>query len=239
MLRRLLPIVATLLAALTLAGCVAFPTDPIRRPFFYDVRDVSVIANEQVPLALTTGVDQRVSAAIKATERRVATERVVLTVKIESYRAVRYLGDRRALARFKVTAADVVTGNPVAAGSFLVRSNTDNPDIAIQALADEIAARIRFSFALQTPSLVRVVKPKPRTSTRLKTDYVTEETIAPDATFDAFVQKPDVSVEVVKPTVRSGTNLEDGANASISLSPAPKVETAAPKCASNDPACKP
>lgn len=235
---RLLPLAATLILAFLLASCTAFGRGPIQRPLFYDVRDASVIAGEQVPLALLAGVDQRLSAAIAQTVRTTPTQRVVLTVRVTDYKPVGVRGDRRASARFRVTAADVETGNPVAVGNYFVHSTTDSPVMADQSLAEEIAARIRYAFVLQTPR-VAVAKPKPRSSTRMKPQAAATPAAAAAAavvpTDRATPAPAPAPSNTAAPAVSSGTNIEAGAEGVIRLG-APPAAACDP---ATDPACTP
>ncbi|KQW27671.1 hypothetical protein ASE36_18105 [Rhizobium sp. Root274] len=166
---------------LCLASCASIQARMFPRPLVYYVRNVMVIADARLPLDLIAGVDARVSAAIAATRPPQGAERVVLMVKID--RLDHGEGARRRMERahFTVTATSVDTGEPVAEGKYVVNAPTDDPRFALGALAEEIAARIRFDFSLAHP-LVRSV-PAPKTlSTRLKTDPEMPSTPTPRAT---------------------------------------------------------
>lgn len=185
-------IAAAIGLVLLLASCSLIYGRSIDRPLVYYVRNVTVMADLKVPLDLIESVDRRVSAAIAATRAPQGAERVVLLVKID--RLGYGEGARRSLAqaRFTVTATSVETGEPVAQGAFTVNSPTNDPRWARQALAEEIAARIRFAFSLTTPRIRKVVAPR-TISTRLKTDP------APVIVPSAAPVKPQATV--VEPTV--------------------------------------
>lgn len=155
--------------ALLLASCSVFFGRSIDRPLVYYVRNVTVMADARIPLDLIESVDRRVSAAIAATRPPAGAERVVLLVKIDRLGFGEGARRRLAQAKFTVTATSVETGQPVAQGVFTVNSPTDDPRWARQALAEEVAARIRFAFSLTTP---RVRKPLPQRtiSTRLASE---------------------------------------------------------------------
>mgnify|MGYP001359649013 CR=1 FL=1 len=239
-LARLLAVVAVLSV---LPSCILSGREPIRRPLMYDVRDVAVIGREDVPVTVLAGVDRRIAAAIHATRHSQPLQRVVLTVKFDQYRPVQSFGDRRARVRFKVTAADIETGDPVAAGTFVVYSPTDNPWIADESLAEEAASRIRFAFSLRPPRLPPPPAPRPRTmSTKLKTDLRPAPAKAPPKIPEAapkpvVIPAPTVApAPVVTPTpapvLPSGGNAEEGASTSISIGGG--------TCnAATDPDCKP
>ncbi|MBR0555379.1 hypothetical protein J5J10_06765 [Ciceribacter sp. L1K23] len=229
--RFLLRLLAIIAVVAVLPSCILTGREPIRRPLMYDVRDVAVIGAADVPLVVLAGVDRRVAAAVNATRRNVPLQRVVLTVKFDDYRPVQAYGDRRASVRFKVTAADIDTGNPVAAGTFIVHSSTDNPRIADENLAEEAAARIRFAFSLQTPRLPPP-RPKPRTtSTKLKADAPAVAAPA-SVTAPAVVPAPTVA-PAAAPVVPSGTNVEEGASGKITIGGGSTCDVA------TDPTCNP
>jgi hypothetical protein len=165
--------------ALLLASCSVFFGRSIDRPLVYYVRNVTVMADARIPLDLIESVDRRVSAAIAATRAPQGAERVVLLVKIDRLGFGEGARRRLAQADFTVTAVSVETGEPVAKGSFRVNGPTDDPRWARQALAEEIAARIRFAFSLTTPR-VRKTLPQRTISTRLASEL--PQVTAPNAT---------------------------------------------------------
>lgn len=187
---------------LCLVSCASIQARMFPRPLVYYVRNVTVMADARMPLDLISGVDARISAAIAATRPPKGAERVVLMVKID--RLDRGEGARRRLERahFTVTATSVETGEPVAEGKYVVNAPTDDPRFARGALAEEIAARIRFDFSLAHP-LVRSV-PAPRlTSTRLTTDPDLQSTptlpAAPPARTAAAPAQPAIAATPPKP----------------------------------------
>ena len=201
-----------------LASCSLNNGRPITRPLSYNVRDVTVMADATVPTRIIAGVDRRVSAAIAATRPPAGAERVVVLVRIE--RLGYGFNARRQLqtARFTVTAASVETGEPVATGSFLVNNPTDDPMMAEESLAEEIASRVRFAFSLASPSLRKVVRPPRTQSTRLKSTLAPEVPVvvtpanAPVAPAEATVPAP-----VLPPADALETNIEEGASGAVKL----------------------
>jgi hypothetical protein len=169
MFARSLRIAAAFGLVLLLASCTMLHGRSIDRPLVYFVRNVTVMADARIPLDLIDSVDRRVSAAIAATRAPQGAERVVLLVKIDRLGFGEGARRRLAQVKFTVTATSVETGEPVAEGSFTVNSPTDDPRWARQALAEEIAARIRFAFSLKTPRIRKAVAPR-TISTRLATD---------------------------------------------------------------------
>ncbi len=219
MFARSLRIAVALSFALLLASCSLFQGRSIDRPLVYFVRNVTVLADARVPLDLLEGVDRRISAAIAATRAPQGAERVVLLVKIDRLGFGEGARRRLAQAHFTVTAVSVETGEPVAKGAFRVNSPTDDPRWARQALAEEVAARIRFAFSLTTP---RIRKPMPvrSMSTRLASDpppatMPTTQPVTPRAAAVPAIE-PEKPVVVTVPT---------------EAAPAPPTEMAAPPVA--------
>lgn len=143
-----------------LSSCSFTGRQPIERPLYYDVRDVAVIAGARVSQVLIAGTDRRIAEAIAVTRRPVALPRVVLTVSIRDYAPGGVFADRRPRATFKVVATSVDNGMDVAAGTFTVFSETDNPYFLDESLAEQVAARVRFAFSLATPPAVRRERPR-------------------------------------------------------------------------------
>ncbi|WP_454745778.1 hypothetical protein [Ciceribacter selenitireducens] len=223
-----------------LASCSLINGRPITRPLSYHVRDVTVIADATVPTRIIAGVDRRVSAAIAATRPPAGAERVVVLVRIEKlgygFNARRHLQT----ARFTVTAASVETGEPVAEGSFLVNNPTDDPMMAEESLAEEIASRVRFAFSLASPSLRKLVRPPRTQSTRLKTALAPEApaVVAPAAVTSAEPAAAVLPAPAVPPAGAIETNIEEGASGAVKLGaatpavpcdPAKDKDCAAPK----------
>ncbi len=140
-------------------------------------------------------VDRRVSAAIAATRAPQGAERVVLMVKIDRVGFGEGARRRLAQANFTVTAVSVETGEPVAKGAFRVNSPTDDPRWARQALAEEITARIRFAFSLNTPRVRKSLPPR-TISTRLASDP------APVITPNAPAATPRAAAVAPQPTAQ-------------------------------------
>ncbi|MBC2773850.1 hypothetical protein H6M51_13375 [Rhizobium sp. AQ_MP] len=202
MFARSLRIVFALSFALLLASCSLFHGRSIDRPLVYYVRNVTVMAHARIPLDLIENVDRRVSAAIAATRPPDGAERVVLLVKIDRLGFGEGARRQLAQAKFTVTATSVETGQPVAQGFFTVNSPTDDPRWARQALAEEIAARIRFAFSLTTPRIRKAVPPR-TVSTRLVSDPPLLTSPAPLPVSPRVTAAPP-RVERQKPVVVTG-----------------------------------
>lgn len=232
-----------------LASC-SWMNRPITRPLVYNVREATVIANANVPLRIIEGVDRRVSDAIRATRPPAGAERVVVVIRIDKlgygFNARRKLQS----ATFTVTAASVETGDPVATGTFTVNSPTDDPVMAEESLAEEIASRVRFAFSLASPTIRKVVLPPRTTSTRLMTDPAPRASVVPQASPTAPLAAapaavpppsaaevsavPDLGAVPVAPASAMKSNVEEGASGSVALG-----KKAVPCDPANDPTCEP
>jgi len=223
-----------------LASCTVTGGRPITRPLSYHVRAVTVLADARIPTSIFAGVDRRVSAAIAATRPPAGAERVVVLVKIDrlgyGYNARRNLQT----ARFTVTATSVETGEPVATGSFLVNNPTNDPMMAEESLAEEIASRVRFAFSLASPSLRKLVRPPRTQSTRLKTALAPEAPalVAPAAVTSAEPAAAVLPAPAAPAAEAIETNIEEGASGAVKLGaaaptvpcdPAKDKDCAAPK----------
>ena len=232
-----------LAVAAFLSSCSLYGHLPIDRPLYYDVRDVSVIADVRVPEALIARVEDQVSDAIEGTRRREPLPRVVLTVKIDDFGLGRRFPPQLSHARFRVTAASVDSGDPVAVGIYTVRAGSNDPATANAVLAAAIASHIRYAFALAPPPMPRLLIRRPHQSTRFERDVAAprparagprvsraapDEPAAVEAPRKNTVDKNPVDAKPVasKP---AGTNLETGAKSSISLS-GPSQAKPAPLC---------
>ena len=226
--------VVTLAFVLLLASCSVLQGGPIQRPLSYHVRDVVVMADAKVPASVIAGVDRRVAAAIRTTMPPAGAERVILTVKVDRFGHGHNARRDFLQAKYTVTAVSIETGKPVAKGRFIANSPTNVPGMEEEALAEEMASRIRFAFALTVPRL-RIVPPPRTTSTQLASDVEVAEPFAatpppgpasPLAPRSAYVQ-PQPERTVVPPVQlpRSqrpsvpprGVALEDGASGTVRL----------------------
>lgn len=206
-----------------LSACNPFGQIPIDRPLYYDVRDISVIADARVPEALMARVDRQVAAAIAVTRRREPLPRVVLTVKIDDFRLGTRFPFHLSHARFRMTATSVDSGNPIATGTYVVRSGSNDPATVSYQLAEDIVSRVRFGFALAQPRAGIPVSRKPHQSTRLS-GYIAPRSPAPKSVTgfaDPQIpagEAPAAAAGRAVVTAPAGTNLEEGAQSSVRLS---------------------
>ncbi|KPF41759.1 hypothetical protein [Rhizobium sp. AAP43] len=216
---------------LCLSSCIGLPNAGTGRPLVYNIRSVSVMANATLPLDLLSSVDQRVGSAIAATRPPQGAQRVVLLVRIDRLDKGDNARRRMDRARFTVTATSVETGEPVAEGQLVANAPTDDPRYANEALAEEIAARIRYAFSLKTPQ-VRRLPPQRTLSTRLMDQIAAwpakpAEAARPDARAPALPTKAplppaangDTPVQAPPPraAARPPSTVTDGASGAVRL----------------------
>lgn len=142
-----------LLGCFTLAACTSLstantPPDPV-----YDVRSAVVVSGPNVPPALLTAMNDRVNAAIAATERDAPLPRVVLTIRVTEVQKGQGFNKDRNTAKVNIDATSVETGSVVGIASFQTTTIAPDPSVADDLMAEDIAARVRSTFALKTPRL--------------------------------------------------------------------------------------
>ncbi|WP_413709548.1 hypothetical protein [Rhizobium sp. Rhizsp82] len=114
----------------------------------YDVRSAVVLGGVGVPPAVLSGISDRVNAAINATVRTDVYPRVVLTIRIVSVTKGQGFDKNRNVAKITADAASVDDGSVIGVSAFDVSSFANDPAMADQILAEDIAARIRSAFQL-------------------------------------------------------------------------------------------
>ncbi|MDQ0455887.1 hypothetical protein [Rhizobium paknamense] len=142
-----------LIVSLAVAGCVSalLPERPKR--FYYDVRAVTVLAGPRVPVSLIEGIERRMQASVEATTRADLPPRVILTVRIKRFDSGIGLNHRLNEAEVEVKATYVENGSDAAEGDFKVQTETLDPALAAESLAEAVAARLRSLFSLKSARL--------------------------------------------------------------------------------------
>jgi hypothetical protein len=97
---------------------------------------------------LLSGISDRVNAAINATVRTDVYPRVVLTIRIVSVTKGQGFDNNRNVAKITADAASVDDGSVIGVSAFDVSSFANDPAMADQILAEDIAARLRSAFKL-------------------------------------------------------------------------------------------
>jgi len=114
----------------------------------YDVRSAVVLGGPGIPAPVLSGVSDRVNAAINATVRTEVYPRVVLTIRVVSVIKGQGFDKNRNVAKITANAASVDDGSVIGVSAFDVSSFANDPAMADQILAEDIAARIRSAFQL-------------------------------------------------------------------------------------------
>jgi hypothetical protein len=143
----------TLLGCLALVACSSLsslkpPPDPV-----YDVQSAAVISGPEIPPALISATNERINAAIAATTRNAALPHVTLNVRITQIGIGQGFQHDRNTAKVTIDATSIDSGAVIAIASF--ETTTMSPDMASanDQMAEDIAARVRSTFALKTPQL--------------------------------------------------------------------------------------
>ncbi len=207
----------------------------------YDVRDVTVFANQPGSAGLIAGVDRRVSDAIAATRRLEMVPRVVLSVRLERVRKAMGVESDRHEAEFSVDAVSVDNGAILASGDFKAITYSDAVEMRDEILAEAIAARIRAAFGLMTPPVTMsgMRRPPPPEYDQPPLEPVQfDPPPAPLTLPDTPVMQPDAGGPApafppapkpapakardvpARETHKAGSDLETGAQGRISLKPA-------------------
>jgi hypothetical protein len=137
---------ALVLAALT--GCSTFGSEPPGP--IYDVRSAVVLGGPTIPGPLLSGIGDRIDAAINATVRTDVYPRVVLTIRVVSVQKNQGFDKNRNITKVNVDAASVDDGSVIAVSSFDVATIANDVTMADQIIAEDVAARIRSAFRLNT-----------------------------------------------------------------------------------------
>jgi hypothetical protein len=155
-----------LLSAIVTA-CGTRPRQTVDTARMFDVRAVGVTANGGVPGAVINGIKRQMQLAIEATTAPIPRARAVMNIHVASVSRDRA---GHGQAEISVTLSDVDSGQPVLVRSYLVLAASESSRISDAAIADAVASRLRYEYALSMPAIRDVVRHDPALSTRLKTD---------------------------------------------------------------------
>ncbi|MFT4185289.1 MAG: hypothetical protein QM636_25600 [Rhizobium sp.] len=148
---------SALVGCLALAACTSWSLTPSPQTPEYDVQSVSVVADQAIPPippTLLSATSDRINAAIAATTRDTALPKVALTIRVTDLRKGRSFNHDRNSAKINVDAASLETGAVLAMATFDTVNYTPDQTAADDLMAEDIAARIRSIFVLNTPHLV-------------------------------------------------------------------------------------
>ncbi|MGZ9721646.1 hypothetical protein [Rhizobium miluonense] len=147
-------VASALVGCLALTACANWSVDP--PPPTYDVRSATVVADHALPPVspvLIEAVNDRVNAAIAATNHNTALPQVTLTVRLSDVRKGRSFNQDRNSAKVNIDAASLDGGAVIAMASFDMATTAPDHATADELMAEDIAARIRSIFSLNTPRL--------------------------------------------------------------------------------------
>jgi hypothetical protein len=142
----------TLLVCMSLTACTSLAEKAPPAPV-YDVKTANVVAGPTISPELIAGVTQRVNAAIAATTRYSPLPQVTLNIRIVSVEKGAGVQKDRNVARVDIDASSIQDGSVVGMASFESTTFAPDPTSVDQLMAEDIAARLRSTFALVTPPL--------------------------------------------------------------------------------------
>lgn len=236
-------ILLAVLSALVAACAARRPTVDDTRMF--DIRAVGVTGNEGVPGNVLTGIRSQMELAIESTVHAVPKIRAVMNIHIAR---VERDGNGRAQAELSVTVSDVASAQPVLVRSYLVLAFSERARVSNAVIADAIASRLRYEFALSLPPIRPVLRHNPALATKLRKGVdVDAKPIKPiviplktapvigtdqdpllnSKTKVAPVEEPAKIEPAIKAktTVPAENALESGAKAKVTIKPQPSTDT--------------
>jgi hypothetical protein len=142
----------TLVACLALTACSGLSIKPPPDPL-YDVRSATVVAGTDISPGLLSETRDKVNAAIAATTPNTALPAVALTIRVVEVQKAQGFQHDRNTAKINIDATSVDSGSVIAIASFETTTFSPDPTAVDDLMAEDIAARIRSTFALKTPPL--------------------------------------------------------------------------------------
>jgi hypothetical protein len=168
MFRLTLRAVVLLVLSLALAACGTRQRQVVDPARLFEIRAVAVTANGRVPSGVISGIQRQINLAIEATSYAVPMPRAVMNVHVVSVEKVRNHGAGRAQTEISVMLTDVESGQTVLARNYMILAFSERGRVSDAAIVGAVAARLRYEFALVTPTIHPLVNP--RLSTRMKSD---------------------------------------------------------------------
>jgi hypothetical protein len=141
-----------LLVCFSLTACNSLLTKDPPAPV-YDVRSATVVADPTISPQLLSAVTQRVNAAIAATTRPSPMPQVSLNIRIASVEKAQGIQQDRNVAKVNIDATSIESGSVIGIASFETTTIAPDPAGVDEMMAEDIAARVRSTFALNTPPL--------------------------------------------------------------------------------------
>ncbi|CAN7317165.1 hypothetical protein [Rhizobium sp. LjRoot254] len=168
MFRLALRALVLLVLSLTLAACGTRSRQAVDPARMFEIRAVAVTANGRVPRRVISGIQQQINLAIEATSYAVPMPHAVMNIHVVGVDKVRSDGAGRAQTEISVMLSDVDSGQTVLARNYLILAFSERGRVSDAAIVGAVAARLRYEFALVTPTIRPLVNP--RLSTRMKSD---------------------------------------------------------------------
>jgi hypothetical protein len=172
MYRLILRVALLALLSAIVAACGTRPRQTVDTARMFDVRGVGVTANGGVPAGVINAIERQMELAINATTSPIPKVRAVMNIHVASVSRDR---GGRAQAEISVTLSDVGSGQPVLVRSYLILASSEGTRVSDAAIADAIASRLRYEYALSMPAIRDVLRHDPALSTKLKTDKARRE----------------------------------------------------------------
>lgn len=163
--RLILRVVLLALLSALVAACGTRPRQTVDTARMFDIRGVGVTADGGVPGAVISGLEWQMQRAVEATTSPIPKLRAVMTIHVASVSRDRA---GRAQAEVSVTLSDVESGQPVLMRAYLVLASSEAGQVSDAAMAEAIASRLRYEYALSMPAIREVTRHDPTISTRLK-----------------------------------------------------------------------
>jgi hypothetical protein len=166
MYRLILRVALLALLSAIVAACGTRPRQTVDTARMFDVRAVGVTANGGVPGGVISAIERQMELSIQATTSPIPKVRAVMNIHIASVSRDRA---GHGQAEISVTLTDVDSSQPVLVRSYLILASSEGGRVSDAAIADAIASRLRYEYALSMPAIRKVLRHDPALSTRLKT----------------------------------------------------------------------
>jgi hypothetical protein len=160
--------VTLLVLGFLVSACATHPRQVEEAPQIFDIKAVSVSANADISAVIIRNVKISLDKAAAATARPIPLPAVTMNVHIVSISSGIGIDGARSQAEVSVVLADLADNHPIEVKNFLIYSFSIDTRTADAALAEAIASRLRFEYALMMPQIRSVFHPN--ISTRMRSD---------------------------------------------------------------------
>ncbi|MBL0372732.1 hypothetical protein JJB09_11890 [Rhizobium sp. KVB221] len=170
MLRSGLQLALMVFVALTVAACGTRPMQSDEIPQIFEIRAVVVTGNEGISHTVMRGIKRRLDRAIQDTVRPAPMPRAVMNIHVVNIVKGTGIDGGRAQSEVSVVLTDVGTGEAVLVRNYQIYSFSVSARTSDEAIAEAIAARLRFVYALSQPVIRAPTTEPPQLSTRMRSD---------------------------------------------------------------------